>query len=243
MKKRILIFLFIVLTTLGFILYYSPIRTYLPGVRKSNLTFSNYKREIDTISQQRKKLLVEWNAADAGKKKLLISKAGAAFSAGLNSRLFQYWYETDWDYNGTTEEPGKGSIACGYFVTTLLRDMGTSLNRSGLACSASEEMIKKLVSEKNIHRFSNFSIDRFVDEIKKLGNGIYLTGLDNHTGFIVCTDGKVEFIDSGGGAPARVLRKDAHDSGLLSRSKYRVVGKITDDEFFLVKWLNGSKFI
>jgi hypothetical protein len=160
----------------------------------------------------------------------------------LNERYFEYWYGTDWDFNGTSQVPGEGSIACGYFVTTLLRDMGIKLNRVKEACSASEAMIKSLTGDKYIHRYSNYTIERFVEEIKKQGDGIYLTGLDNHTGFVVCKNGEVDFVHSGGGAPARVLRENALQSGLLKASHYRVTGKITDDEEFLRKWLKGETF-
>ena len=243
MRRKKIIILFIVLLSGGITaLYFSPFRTILPGVRRNDLTVQNYRLEKDTLKKQHDALAKKWSTSDQEGKRGILTEAGKLFMNGLSDRLFQYWFETDWDYNGTTEEPGTGSIACGYFVTTLLRDMGVKLDRSALAQCASEEMIKKLSEERNIHRFSNFSIVKFIEEIKKLGEGVYLTGLDNHTGFIICKDGSVDFVDSGGGVPARVQRREALTAGLLVRSRYRVVAKISGDEKFLSHWLRNEKF-
>lgn len=238
MKKGIIVFLILALGVAVVVIYCSPFRTFIPGVRNNTLTLKNYANEKDSVLKERDALAKQLKVAVEDQKKNIYKNAGLAFAEGLNDHLFQYWYETDWDFNGTSQEPGKGSIACGYFVTTLLRDMGVELDRVALAQSASEQMIKSLVAEKYIHRFSNYSIKDFVNEIKKLGDGIYLTGLDNHTGFIVCENGNVDFVHSDGGAPARVLKEVALNSVLLTASKYRVVGKITSDEEFLSKWLN-----
>ena len=106
----------------------------------------------------------------------------------MTDKIFPYWYGTDWDFNGTTQKPNEGKIACGYFVTTTLRDIGLDINRVKLAQCASEQMIKKLVSEDNIYRFSNKSIEEFETNLKQKGNGIYVVGLDNHTGFVLFSD-------------------------------------------------------
>ncbi|HEY6160693.1 MAG TPA: hypothetical protein VI112_05700 [Bacteroidia bacterium] len=242
--KRILFIFLLLLIAATVVWYCSPYRTLIPGLRSHNYTYAGYMKEMDSVNMERNALLKKMrdHISDADAKSEVLKEAGKKFGEGLNARLFNYWYETDWDYNGTSEKPGEGSIACGYFVTTLLRDMGVKLDRSGLAQCASEGMIKRLVSAKYIHRFSNYSITDYVKEIKKLGDGTYLTGLDNHTGFTVCDKGKVYFVHSGGGSPARVLKEDALTCGLLSASHYRVVGKITDDPVFLTKWLEGEKF-
>jgi hypothetical protein len=243
MKRIFLIFLLLLIVA-AVVWYCSPYRTLIPGLRSHNYTYANYLEEMDSVNTARNTLLKKFNdnIANAAGKDRVLEKAGKEFKDRLYTRLFNYWYEKDWDYNGTSDKPGEGSIACGYFVTTLLRDMGVKLDRSGLAQCASEAMIKRLASPKYIHRFSNYSIADYVKEIKKLGDGIYLTGLDNHTGFTVCDNGKVYFVHSGGGSPARVLKEEALACGLLSASHYRVVGKITDDVVFLTKWLEGEKF-
>ena len=39
-----------------------------------------------------------------------------------------YWIGTVWDFNGVTRTPKQGAIACGYFVTNVLTDLGFKIN-------------------------------------------------------------------------------------------------------------------
>ena len=136
------------------------------------------------------------------------------------------WYGTPWNFYGTSETPGKGTIACGYFVTTVLRDAGLNSNRIKLAQVASEEMIKSLCEKSTITRFSNKSIDEFVRAIKKMGEGLYITGLDSHTGFIYNDGAEVYFIHASYITPKCVVKEIAISSSILASSKYRVIGKL-----------------
>src|SRR5688500_17600336 len=54
----------------------------------------------------------------------VIDEARAYLTQSVYNEVFPYWYGTGWDFNGTTETPGQGKIACGYFVSTVLRDAG-----------------------------------------------------------------------------------------------------------------------
>jgi hypothetical protein len=63
--------------------------------------------------------------------------------------VFPYWHGTQRDFNGTTQTPRKGSIACGYFVSTVLRDAGIQLNRIKLGQSASQVFIKTFANKKD----------------------------------------------------------------------------------------------
>jgi hypothetical protein len=136
------------------------------------------------------------------------------------------WYGTPWNFYGTSETPGKGTIACGYFVTTIVRDAGLTNQRIKLAQVASEEMIKTLCEKSTIERFSNKSIDEFVLAIKKMGTGLYITGLDNHTGFIYNDSLEVYFIHASYITPKCVVKEFAVSSAILSSSRYRVIGKV-----------------
>jgi hypothetical protein len=138
--------------------------------------------------------------------------------------LLPCWYGTPWDFNGTTQTPQTGAIACGYFVTTTLRDAGMKIDRVKLAQCASEQLVKTTCTD--LQRFSNRSLEDFVAAVKKNGFGLYITGLDNHTGFIYNDGREVYFIHSGVIAPRCALREKAIESVTLRNSKYRVVGRI-----------------
>ena len=47
----------------------------------------------------------------------------------VEKEIFPHWYDTKYDFYGQTETPGKGKIACGYFVSTVLRDIGVPIER------------------------------------------------------------------------------------------------------------------
>src|SRR5215212_694349 len=44
-------------------------------------------------------------------------KLRASFINIVYDSIIPYWIGTKWNFNGITEVPQKGSIACGYFVT------------------------------------------------------------------------------------------------------------------------------
>lgn len=225
MKKIVKIVFFLVLATaIGIYAYRNSVRASVVAY-KSNRNNADYPKTLDSIKIIRSQLKGKSTA-----------EIGQAFTQQLTDKIFPYWYGTDWNFNGTSEKPNEGSIACGYFVTTTLRDLGVDINRVKLAQCASEEMIKKLVSENNIFRFSNKNILEFEQTLKEKGNGIYVVGLDNHTGFLYLSDDGNYFIHSSGARPFKVVKEKLMESTLLMKSKYRVVGKLSSDKQLLSHW-------
>ena len=171
------------------------------------------------------------------KKESLLSQVGELLSRKISGSMLSPWYGTKWAYHGTSVTPGKGSIACGYFVTTVLRDSGVNINRVRMAQAASETMIKKVNGDKNIKRYRNKSIQHFVAQVKKWGEGLYIVGLDYHTGFILNKRNKIYFIHSSFYAPSKVVSELALTSQALKESKYRVLGKLFVDDSSVRRWL------
>jgi len=154
-----------------------------------------------------------------------------------NVELMQYWLGTAWSFHGTSQIPQSDSIACGYFVTTILDDVGLKIQRAKLAQQTSENIIKSLIDEKNIKRYSNKSLNSFVNSVDHWGAGLYIVGLDFHVGFI-WHDGKdIHFIHSTFVSPSGVIHESALSSPVLNASKYRVLGKISEDDKLIKKWL------
>ena len=189
MKRKSFIYLFIC-GVLGISLYFSYHALMASKEKRMDARF--YKTELDTIRIIRQRLKKD----QAAQKQLK-----AAFIRQITQKVFPYWYGTKWDYNGTTQMPQEGSIACGYFVTTTLRDMGVPINRVKMAQCASEEMIRSLTSKKNIHHISGVSLSEFEKKITGYGDGLYVIGLDNHTGFILINGHEHLFIHSTGWFP------------------------------------------
>jgi hypothetical protein len=160
-----------------------------------------------------------------------------AFTKAVAETILPQWTGTPWNFYGTTETPGRGTIACGYFVTTTLRDAGLSLARVKLAQCASEQMICTLVQPKYIRRYSNVPMDDFIAAIKKEGYGLYITGLDSHTGFVYNDGAEVYFIHANYRGSRAVTKETAASSAVLASSRYKVTGKISADEKVLEQWV------
>jgi hypothetical protein len=199
------------------------------------LPVGGYKKQLAGIDEARAALTLQYrkNPRDPA----TLENTRRAFIRAIYREVIPFWYETEWDFYGTTETPQEGKIACGYFVTTVLRDGGLKVERARLAQQASEKIILSLTKEAHVKRFRNATIEEFVEGIEKWGEGIYLVGLDFHVGFIVNDGGKTYFIHSSYIEPRRVVREIALDSKVLASSKYRVAGKISADDELLAKWL------
>ncbi len=154
--------------------------------------------------------------------------------------LFEEWYGTSWDFNGTTEIPNTGKVACGYFVSTVLRDAGFPIERRRLAQQSSENIIKTLVDDEDISRYSDIEIDAFEQDVIQHGDGFYILGLDTHVGFLRVIDGKAFIIHSSYSYWGGVKKEPLSKSDVVIKSRYRVIGKISSNKQLLQKWLNDK---
>jgi hypothetical protein len=123
----------------------------------------------------------------------LQTNIGYYIQKGLEEVIFPSWYGTPWDYNGYTNEPNNGTIACGYFVSTTLKHFGFNLNRFDVAKKYSSSMVKTLCKNDYII-FFNFN--KLQIHLSEQPQGIYIVGLSNHVGFIVKNQEGTYFIHS-----------------------------------------------
>lgn len=198
----------------------------------------DYAARLRSIQTRRQYLAGEYLRATD--KNAVLAAARKSFVDLIIDEIFPVWYGTDWDFYGTTETPGRGQIACGYFVTTVLRDAGLRVQRVSLGQQASENIIKSLTTSKFIKRYRNAGIRDFVEDVREQGEGLYLVGLDFHVGFLVNDGMEVWFIHSSYIEPSEVIRESALESPILSSSKYRVLGRISADDHLILKWLKQT---
>jgi hypothetical protein len=203
---------------------------------------SKYNDVRAKIEAERVALFSRYQRAATDEQKEIINRARDTFIRSIYAEIFPYWYGTPWDFNGTTETPRKGKIACGYFVSTALRDLGVKVQRAKLAQQASENIILSLTTNEHTKRFRQTSINDFVQAVKNWGPGLYVVGLDIHVGFIVNTDNDVYFIHSSYVDPYRVIKERGLESKILASSRYRVLGKLSEDDDLILKWLTGDGF-
>lgn len=214
--------------------YFCQFRPGLPGYHYFYYTPEKYLAEQEKVKENKTLLIREWKHD----KITLLEKAAHLFQEDIDGKLIPYWLGTNYDFYGKTYIPGQGEIACGYLVTTLLEDMGVQLKRNRLAQLASESMIKELVKEKYIKRYSNQALGRVISDIEFNGKGLYVIGLDTHTGFLLNDGNNVYFIHASGRRPWQVVEEYAESSPVLIESKYRVTACLTCDPSFIDNWLN-----
>ncbi len=210
--KIILYSLVVLIIILLALLYISPYRNLVPGMRPASISQEEYIK-----TKQRAKLLYD------------TIKNNQAICSYISKTIFPFWYGTLWDFNGTTEQPCKGKIACGYFITSVLRDAGFDIQREKMAQMPSEKMIRELLPDKYITRYSNIEIEDFVKQLGPPQHKLYIVGLDTHIAFLMGENNNWYMVHSSGRWPFCVVKEKALDSKTLKKSNYKVVGRLSDN--------------
>ena len=193
--------------------------------------YNNYKNLKLRITKQKSDL----NQLNPSEKLI----QGKNFLANmLVDSIFNYWYGTTWDFNGHTKTPRNGEIACGYFITSTMKDMGINLNRISLAQKASSEIIKKLCKTETIKTYSNLEkLKTYLSEIKN--NEVLILGLDYHVGFVVKRNGKNYFIHSNYISREGVIKEILETSLAINSSNIYMIGNVTRNDELILNWLNS----
>ena len=156
--------------------------------------------------------------------------------------MMRCWLGTPWDFNGIAEEPGNEGIACGYFVSTLLKDAGFRLDRYRLAKQPSENILRSFLPRESCVLRVGEDYGTYADRLEEAEPGIHLVGLDTHVGFIVTGTGEgFRFIHSSGSDPWCVVDEGRDAAVVLKRSRWRMLGNLTADPQVIRRWLRGEK--
>jgi hypothetical protein len=199
-----------------------------------------YNEILKDIETQKQLFKVQYSKANSEGKKKIILEARQYLFYQLTKEIFPSWYGTKWDFNGVTQVPREGKIACGYFVTTTFRDLGFDIPRVKWAQATSENMIKEATME--IKKFSGAKMEDVEVWIQNQEDAIYMVGLDNHTGYVYKIGNEIWFVHSSPYNKAHgVICELASTHNPLSVSGYRVFGKLLDDQM-IVNWMNGKKY-
>jgi len=194
--------------------------------------------------------LADWRAAlaarhaaapDAAARAAVLHDARIILETALPA-MMRCWLGTPWDFHGTASEPGGGTIACGYFVSTVLRDAGFRVHRYHLAQQPSGNILRTFLPRASCKLTVGQPYDAFADALESGESGILIVGLDTHVGFIVAGDDCFRFIHSSGARPKAVVDESRDAATVLRDSNWRMLGHLTADPGVLAKWLANESF-
>src|SRR6476660_4877291 len=76
----------------------------------------DYKDVVAKLETERANLGQRYQqAASPAQQAEVVAQARTIVTGAIWKEIFPSWYGTPWDFNGTTEVPQQGKIACGYF--------------------------------------------------------------------------------------------------------------------------------
>ncbi|MFS4418245.1 hypothetical protein [Maribacter sp. 2307ULW6-5] len=204
----------------------------------------NTERSLGSYDDEKKagKELAHHLKTVAGHRTLESHQVGQRFTAHLVNRIFPHWYGTEWTFNGHTAVPKKGSIACGYFVSTTLRDMGLNLNRYHMAQKGPLDEAQMISSGSAITTITAQTAQEAMDALDAYAEeGLYFIGFDKgHVGFLLKEKGQLSLIHSNYLWPVSVVSEPLEKAAILNKfSTYHLV-PITHNPGLMQKWLAGT---
>lgn len=167
-------------------------------------------------------------------------EARAALRTHLDEHAFPAWLGTPWNFYGTSTEPGSGTIACGYFVTTVLEQAHVKLDRVTLAQQASAYLVRSVAKASPVEWIRPASSEEAVATMRKRfpGDRVLVVGFDFHAGFVrLRADGSAAFCHASVLGTATVVCEDPLTSEAFVSTLY-VAGDALNDGL-LDDWLLG----
>ena len=224
----------------------TPVQTFQKKLDKMSAGEVNttYTGICTNLEKSRKALAKELAAAKTKEAKSAVyTKARNLLIKTFSDSLFVCWYGTEWDFNGTTTTPRDGEIACGYFVTTLVRDAGFKIERAKLAQCASQSMINTLCPDADVKIITGGQVQKVKEHILAKPDGIFIVGLDTHTGFIVKKGTELHFVHSNYTlASDGVMSESFDESSVIQNNGYFAIGNFLNSDGTIQKWLNGTSY-
>ena len=156
--------------------------------------------------------------------------------------LAGHWIGSSWGRGlPQSATPGQGKINCGTFVGTLLRDVGFQVDVKKLQRLPSQGIIRSFVHGARIKKLVGVSMPTFLADIRDMGPGLFIIGLDQHVGLLLQTDTELRYFHSSI-ETGKVAHENAAEAWTITSSRYRVVGKILSKKN-LRDWIRGNRIV
>ena len=204
------------------------------GNNPDSITYKATKAQIDFL---RLRLRNDFNG-----NRIDIDSVKRTFRDQLTNQVIPHWYGTEWSFNGYTSVPRKGKIACGYFVSTTLKDMGLKLNRYKLAQKSPMDEAKAISCGAEITTISHDEPDQALAKIKgHIKKGIYFIGFDSgHVGFLVRKKETLFLVHSNYLSPVSVCIEPLETAKVFKSFNTFHLVDISHNEKLIQKWLNND---
>lgn len=208
----------------------------------NRLGTGNYSIDLHHILSDKTFLLSLHKAAISDSARAVnLERAGELIESTLVNKVFHYWYGTPWDFNGYTNVPNKGTVACGYFVSTTLKHIGFNVNRYKLAQQNPRNEALSLSCGDTIFEFNNVSAIDVVDSLSAFTPGLYFVGLGNHVGYVLVRQQNVFFIHSNYLGDIGVTMEFAKYSDAFLSSSSFTLARISHNPILVRKWLKSEE--
>jgi len=200
-------------------------------------TGSSYEQEKANVNQARRALNVGFQKGN-----VTLDSVRSVFTQCLLNRIIPYWYGTSWSFSGHTPMPQQGNIACGYFISTTLQDVGIRLNRYRLAQQSPLDEAEILSMGDTIRGLQHSISDSAVAVLKiRLREGLYFVGLgDSHVCYLLKWHGELLLIHSNYTTPAEVVIQPVTQSVFIGYNQF-YISDITHNDRLLQTWLKGTE--
>ncbi len=164
------------------------------------------------------------------------------FTHLLVYKIIPPWIGTPWSFEGHTSIPGQGEIACGYFVSTTLKDVGFNLDRYKFAQQLPIHEAKTLALGKPLLEINNNSTDERITILRDtLKEGIYFLGFDqSHVGYIQKKNDDLFVIHSNYIGAKGVVIERIKDSQVFSYYTRIYIADISRNRKLLTKWMRNE---
>ena len=200
-----------------------------------------YSARLEALGATRGRLARAHATSRGAARAAVLEEARSAVISTLRDDVFPAWHGTPWTFSGTSSRPGSGSIACGFFVGTVLAHAGFVVDRIALGRLASEHIALSLTEDANLARYSDRPAAEVAAATVARGPGLYLLGLDHHAALILVDERGATLVHSTYYGEPIVKSEPLLGDNPFDFSRYRVVAKLLDDRM-MRRWLAGERF-
>ncbi len=172
-----------------------------------------------------------------------LDSAGIVFTKVLVNQIIPYWYGTPWSFEGHTSVPGKGNIACGYFISTTLQHAGIQINRYRLAQQAPQDEARAIAMGDSVTVVYGRWADKALPELRNtLQDGLFFIGLSgSHVGYLLKRQGKFFLLHSNYTYPAEVRIEPADEQSVLNNFDRFYIAPVSTNKKLVEAWLEGRE--